>query len=273
MESGADGRALRLATGITTAVTERGDRGGSPTVLLLHAWAGSRRSFAALLPLLPPGAWAVAVDLRGHGDADKPSTGYDLPTLASDVVAVLDALEVDRAVLVGASSGGYVAQQVAVSAPDRVAGLVLAGAPHDLRGRPPFADELARISDPVDPEWVRAFTAGFTDLDRLPGWYVDLMVEDALRLPAAIWTATFDGLNRSRPPTDIGVIDTPTLVVSGGRDGLLGRDQTTALVSAIPGAEWIDYADTGHLVLEEQPARLAADIAAFLATLPQEDQS
>src|SRR5215207_2140041 len=196
MGPGEGDRRLRLATGITTVVTERGAPDGEPPVLLLHSWAASRRSFAALLPLLTSRLRAVAADLRGHGDADKPPAGYDVGTLATDVVALLDALGAARAVLVGASSGGYVAQQVAVSAPDRVAGLVLAGAPHDLRGRLPFADELAHISDPVDPAWVRAFTEGFTDLDRLPGWYVDLMVEDALRLPAPLWMATLDGLTR-----------------------------------------------------------------------------
>jgi pimeloyl-ACP methyl ester carboxylesterase len=271
MKPPAGGRLLRLATGLTTAVTDDGDGDGSAPVLLLHGWTGSRRSFAALLPLLSTRVRTVAVDLRGHGDADKPSTGYDLASLAADVVSVLDALEIPRAVLVGASSGGYVAQQVAVSAPDRVAGLVLAGAPYDLRGRPPFADELARITDPVDPTWVRDFTAGFTDLDRLPSWYVDLMVDDALRLPASIWMATFRGLTTSLPPVEVGVIVVPTLVISGGRDALLGREHTLALVSAIPGAQWIEYPDTGHLVLEEQPARLAADVLSFLAALHGQD--
>jgi rifampin ADP-ribosylating transferase len=268
MGSDAGGRLIRLSTGITTAVSEQGNPGGFPPVLLLHAWAGSRRSFAAFLPLLPPHLRAIAVDLRGHGDADKPPAGYDLPSQAADVLAVLDALEVGRAVLVGASSGGYLAQQIAVDAPHRIAGLVLAGAPRDLRGRPPFADALARITDPVDPAWARSFTAGFTDLDRLPSWYVDIMVEDALRLPASIWMASFRGLNTSPPPTGGGVITAPTLVISGERDGLLGRDQTAALVSSIPAAEWIEYLDTGHLVLEEQPGRLAADVAAFVDALP-----
>lgn len=272
MEPAGGGR-LRLATGITTSVTEAGEAGAWPPVLLLHGWAGSRRTFAPLLPLVARHVRTIAVDLRGHGDADKPATGYDLPALATDVVAVLDALGMDHAVLVGASSGGYLAQQVAVSAPDRVAGLVLAGAPHDLRARPPFADDLAQVSDPVDPAWVRRFIAGFTDLDRLPSWYVDVLVEDALRLPAPLWTATFLGFHTSRPPTELGVIEAPTLVISGGRDGLLGRAQTDALVSAVPDAQWIEYEDTGHLVLEEQPARLAADVVAFLAGLDEDDES
>jgi pimeloyl-ACP methyl ester carboxylesterase len=118
---------------------------------------------------------------------------------------------------------------------------------------------------------VRSFVAGFTDLDRLPSWFVDVVVEDALRVPARIWVASLSGLVTCPPPTDVGVIKAPTLVVSGGRDRLLGQEQTDALVAAIPGAEWIDYPDTGHLVLEEQPEQLAGDIADFLADLPARD--
>jgi pimeloyl-ACP methyl ester carboxylesterase len=272
MAPAGDGR-LHLATGIATAVTDDGEPSADPPVVLLHSWAAARRSFAALAPLVAPHVRTLAFDLRGHGDADKPAEGYDLPTLAADVVAALDALAVPRAVLVGASSGGYLAQQVAVSAPERVAGLVLAGTPHDLRGRPPFADELASIPDPVDPVWARRFLAGVTDLERLPSWYVDVLVEDAVRLPAAIWEAAFRGLNSSRPPTDLGVVSAPTLVISGGRDGLLGRAQTDALVAAVPDAQWIEYEDTGHLVLEEQPARLAADVLSFMADLAEDDGS
>lgn len=273
MKSAGSGRLLHLSTGIRTVATEQGNPARGPIVLLLHPWAGSRRSFARLLPLLPSSVHAAAVDLRGHGDADRPPTGYDVATLADDVVAALDALGVRRAVLVGASSGGYVAQQVAVTEPDRVAGLVLAGSPRDLRSRPSFADALEHMPDPVDPVWVRTFTAGFTDLGALPPWYVDLMVEDGLRLPAAIWWASFLGLHRSRPPTELGTISAPTLVISGSEDGLLGREHTVGLVAAVPGARWLEYPDTGHLVLEEQPARLAADTTSFVAALPRPEEA
>ena len=60
-------------------------------------------------------------------------------------------------------------------------------------------------------------------------------------------------------------------MISGGRDDLLGREQTDALVAAVPGAQWIEYEDTGHLVLEEQPARLAADVVSFVADLAEDD--
>ncbi|MGY1810114.1 alpha/beta fold hydrolase [Blastococcus sp. SYSU D00669] len=255
---------LRLSTGLRTGYTEDGDPDGRPALLLVHAWAGSRREFSLLQPLLPAWVRSVAIDLRGHGDADKPPSGYDVPTVARDVVAAMDALDLPDVVLVGASSGGYVAQQVAVDAPARVTGLVLAGCPRDLQGRrAPFADDVDALTDPVDPAWVRRFLAGFTDVSRLPGWYVDLGVEDALRIPADVWRASLHGLGQAPPPTATGTISAPTLVVSGDRDELLAG-QAAELAAAIPRARWVRYPDAGHVVLWDQPARLAADIAAFL---------
>jgi rifampin ADP-ribosylating transferase len=257
---------LALSTGIGIGYSEYGDPDGRPALLLLHAWAESRRSFAILAPRLPAWLRTVAIDLRGHGDADKPLTGHDLRTLADDVVAAMDALELSDAVLVGASSGGYVAQQVAVDHPRRVAGLVLAGAPRDLRGVPTFAAEVQRLRDPIDPAWARTFVAGFPHTT-VPDWYLEHAAVDALRLPAQVWRATLAGLTSSPPPTEVGEITSPTLVVSGAADGLLGREQTAALVSAIPRARWIEYPDAGHVVLWDQPERLAADIAAFLPSV------
>jgi pimeloyl-ACP methyl ester carboxylesterase len=258
---------LQLATGIATGYTEDGDPDGRPALLLLHAWAESRYSFARLVPLLPPWLRTIAVDLRGHGDADKPPGGYGLPSLAADVLAAMDRLDLPSAVLVGSSSGGYVAQQVAVDAPARVAGLVLAGVPRDLRGRPSLAGEIETLTDPVDREWARRFVTGLTRAESLPGWFVEQRVADALRLPAATWRATLEGLCTSDPPTVRGPIAVPALVVSGDDDELLDLGQTAALVADLPGARWLRYPGTGHCVLWEQPARLAADITEFLATV------
>jgi pimeloyl-ACP methyl ester carboxylesterase len=115
---------VRLGTGLTVPYVAQGDRCGVP-VVLLHAWGESVGCFDRLLPLLPATIHAVAMDQRGHGAADKPADGYTLPELADDVVAFLDAVGLTSAVLLGSSSGGYVAQQVAVRTPDRVAALSL----------------------------------------------------------------------------------------------------------------------------------------------------
>ncbi|MEP7036518.1 MAG: alpha/beta hydrolase [Actinomycetota bacterium] len=256
---------LELATGVTLSYVSTGPASGTP-VLLLHAWGESRRSFDRLVPVLPT-IHAIAMDQRGHGDAAKPKVGYSLEHFAEDVVAFMDAAGIAKAVLVASSSGGYVAQQVAVTWPHRVAGLVLVGSPRDLRGRPPFADEVQRLSDPVDPDWVRDSLTWFPRHHQVPQWYLDDRVQDGVAIPADVWRDTFNGLVAARPPTDTGTIAAPTLLIWGDCDELLTRQTQEALASAIPNSRLLTYADTGHLVLWEQPGRVASDLIAFMDAL------
>jgi pimeloyl-ACP methyl ester carboxylesterase len=256
-------RRIRLDTGVTLAYTTTGPKSATP-VLLLHAWAETRLSFDRLIPLLPEGVHAIAIDQRGHGDAERPETGYSLDGLARDVEAFLDALGISSAVMVGSSSGGYVAQLVAIRSPSRVSGLVLVGSPRTLRGRPSFADEIETLTDPIDPDWVRRSLTWFPRFAPVPESYVDDRVREGARVPAHVWRATFLGLTTASPPTDAGTIAAPTLIVWGDRDEVLTRDQQEALAAAIPHSRLVVYADTGHLVLWEQPERLAADLASFL---------
>jgi pimeloyl-ACP methyl ester carboxylesterase len=84
-------QAVQLGTGLTVSYVAQGDRSGVP-VVLLHAWSESVGCFDRLLPLLPPTIQAVAMDQRGHGEADKPADGYTLVDLADDVAAFMDAV-------------------------------------------------------------------------------------------------------------------------------------------------------------------------------------
>src|SRR3954451_9146949 len=101
-------QAVRLGTGLTVSYVAEGDRVGVP-VGLLHAWGGALGCFDPLVPLLPATIHAVAMDQRGHGAADTPADGYTLLDFAGDVVAFLDAVGLTSPVLLGSSSGGYVA--------------------------------------------------------------------------------------------------------------------------------------------------------------------
>jgi pimeloyl-ACP methyl ester carboxylesterase len=176
------------------------------------------------------------------------------------VVAFLDAMDLPSAVLVGSSSGGYVAQRVAVDHPDRVAGLVLVGAPRSLHGRPAFADEVDRLTDPVDPEWVRASLAWFPLHHPVPDWYLADRVADGARTPARVWQQALAGLTEAPPPTETGTITAPTVIIWGERDDLLPRTDADLLAAAIPNAHLVIYEDTGHLVLWECPDRVAHDL-------------
>jgi pimeloyl-ACP methyl ester carboxylesterase len=116
-------RRVRLATGVTVPYLEQGDPQAA-AVLLLHEWVESSACFDRLLQAMRPTLRVFAMDQSGHGDAAKPADGYALVNFADDIAAFMDAVGLQSAVLLGSSSGGYVAQQVAVQVPHRVDGLV-----------------------------------------------------------------------------------------------------------------------------------------------------
>jgi rifampin ADP-ribosylating transferase len=260
---------VRLPDGTSLPYVEQGDRSGVP-VVLLHAVAESWRSWSRLLPHLPRELHAIALTQRGHGEADKPPTGYRLEESAADVAAVLDALGIDRAVVAGTSSGGLVAQQVAVDHPRRVLGLLLVGAPYSLRGAraPAWVSDVAALSDPVSPEFARESVDSFSVGRAIPRDFVEAMVEDAMQAPAQVWRAVMRGLVEADPPTELGRIRVPTLVLWGDRDAALPREQQERLVAAIPVARLAVYEGTGHLVLWEEPERVAADLVELVRSLP-----
>ncbi|WP_411375722.1 alpha/beta fold hydrolase [Arthrobacter sp. MPF02] len=262
---------LRLRTGITVPClvedNEKDDR-GAPPLLLLHAWGESRHCFDRLVPRLT-GCRVYAPDLRGQGGADKPADGYSLAEQAEDAAGILDALGVPRAAVVGSSSGGYVAQQLAVAHPEKVVALVLVGSPLSLQGRPAFADEVDALTDPLDEAWVRDSLAWFPLLHDVPAWYLEDRVRDGLQMPARVWKAILNGLCEAAPPTESGTIHAPTLILWGRQDNLLPRRDQETLAARIPGAVLKVYPDVAHMVLWECPDRVAEDTTAFLLSVDQ----
>lgn len=271
MESGV--RAVALRTGISVTCFVQGSAGstnddGAAPLLLLHAWGESWRSFVRLIASLPS-AVVVAPDLRGHGGADKPEEGYSLIEVADDVAALCECLGVKRAHVLGSSSGGYVAQQLAVTHPDLVLSLMLVGAPLSLQERPVFADEVEQLVDPISEEWVRDSLAWYRLLHAVAPDYIEDRVQDGLSMPAAVWKASMRGLFEAVPPTDVGSISAPTLILWGAHDHLLPRSHQETLAARIPGARFTIYPGTGHLVLWECPERVAADAWAFVREVTQ----
>jgi len=103
---------------------------GTPVVVFLHSFGGSTQQWAAQLAHVRQTRRAIAIDLRGHGRSDARANGdYAVDSLASDVAAVADELDLQRFVLVGHSMGGAAASAYAGKHGDRLAGLVLVGTP------------------------------------------------------------------------------------------------------------------------------------------------
>jgi pimeloyl-ACP methyl ester carboxylesterase len=129
-------------------------------VLLLHSYAGSSAHWNAQLTHLRRRRRALAMDLRGHGRSGAPSSGdYSIDSLAEDVAAVADALELRRFVLVGHSMGGATAVAYAGKHPRRVAGLVLAGTP----GKSP-PEEARKIMGALQADYDKVMTGYWNSL-------------------------------------------------------------------------------------------------------------
>jgi pimeloyl-ACP methyl ester carboxylesterase len=102
---------------------------GEP-VLLLHGWPQHWQAWGKLIPLLSAHHRVLCPDLRGFGWSDAPRGGYDTASLVADVLALLDALELDRVLVIGHELGGRVAFHLCLRAPDRVRRLVTLNAMH-----------------------------------------------------------------------------------------------------------------------------------------------
>src|ERR671929_2082888 len=120
-----------LATDLQVHYAEQGNPTGA-AVIFLHAYVDSWFSYSRVVPLLSAEYHAFAPDQRGHGDSDKPQCCYTADDYAADVDAFMDAVRVEKATLVGDSSGGLIAQRVALDQPHRVSRLVLLGSPPTL---------------------------------------------------------------------------------------------------------------------------------------------
>jgi pimeloyl-ACP methyl ester carboxylesterase len=121
--------------------------GGAPPIVLLHGLSANATEFAALGGALAPRFRVVAPDLRGRGGSDQPATGYTMADHAADVVALLDALGLERVVLGGHSFGGFLAIYIAVHHPERVARLVVIDAAIEIHPnvREMLGPSLARL--------------------------------------------------------------------------------------------------------------------------------
>ncbi|MDK1473350.1 alpha/beta fold hydrolase [Streptomyces sp. 549] len=242
---------------------------GSLPIVLVHGWADSWRTFEPVLRRFPASLHGYAPTQRGHGDAAKPPDGYTPEELAADLVSFMDAVGIERAVLVGGSSGGVQARIVAGRYPDRVAGLVLLGTPAALADKPgamELWEAVRELPEPVDRAFAEEFSRGMTAGSMSPA-FTDAVVTESLKAPARVWRDTLRGLLETDLPATLSGILVPTLVLWGDRDELLTREDQQTVLDAIPGSRLVVYEGAGHCLYWERPEHVVRDLADFVATL------
>jgi pimeloyl-ACP methyl ester carboxylesterase/predicted GNAT family acetyltransferase len=261
-------KSVTLASSVRLQYAERGDRDGHP-VVLLHGFTDSWLSFSRVLPSFPRSWRAFAISQRGHGDSDRPATGYGMPDLAADVVAFLDAMALPRVTLVGHSMGSLVAMQAALDAPARIDRLVLVGSAAHMRSTEVLGlvKEIEALGDQVPPDFARAFQES-TIHHPVPPEFLARVIEESLKVPARVWRAAAAGQLAADYSGVLDRIATPVLLLRGDHDTLFPEAAREALNTRLPGAVLKIYRDTGHALHWERPAEFVRDLEDFIAAAP-----
>jgi pimeloyl-ACP methyl ester carboxylesterase len=267
-------RTILLRSGVRLRIAESGPTGGVP-VVMLHGWGASLYMYRHALERLPvAGIRTIAIDLRGYGLSDKPLTddSYSLTAYCADLDAVLDALELPAAALVGQSMGGGLALRYTLMRPERVSklglinptGLVAVPFVALLRHSPPAIINAAGAR--LVPRWaigaiLRRLAYGdpaiVTDRDVDEYWAPTQLAGFVHAARAGLsefdWSVVSDA-ETSR-------LAVPALVILGKQDRLVPN--TTEAAARLRGSR-IEWVPGGHCAHEEHPELVYDMIAGFV---------
>jgi 3-oxoadipate enol-lactonase len=267
----AAGDLRRIAVnGVNLAVEVRGQ---GPAVLFIHGYPLDHSIWDHPMGALE-GWTRIAPDLRGMGQSDSPDLGYSMATYAEDLLALLNTLGVERAVLCGHSMGGYIAFEIVRRARERVRGLVLmntraeADSPEARRARDAAAIQAREGG-------AQAIAAAMLPRMLAPATLLHdpTLADRVQRMMAATPVAGIlgaIGAMRDRPDSFSllsGLGGLPTLILAGDSDQLIPRDRTQAMADALPGARLAIVPGVGHLAPMESPEPVTALLGEFLAGL------
>ncbi len=250
-----------LAAGI--AYQESNPPGAAgPPLLLVHGAGGSRVHWPEGLRALP-GRRVIAVDLPGHGRSPPPGE-RSVAAYARRVLALLDALEVPAAAVAGHSMGGAVALTLGLTAPARVAGLVLVGTGARLRVAP------AVLEATVDPAALARAAQAMVENSFAPGASAALVAPFVERLRATapgVAHDDFAACDAFDVMARLGELAVPALVVCGEEDRLTPPKYAEFLHARLRGSRLLRLPAAGHMVAIEAAGPVVEAVGAFLREL------
>jgi len=273
--------------GVTVHYKEAGQ--GDTALLLLHGFASSTYSWREVMEPLAEDARIVAFDRPAFGLTERPMPGdfpdgvnpYTADAQVDLTVGLMDALGIERGVLVGNSAGGTIATYTALRYPERVKALVLVDAAIYSGGgssswvRPLLTSPQARRIGPLLVRNIRDWGYQFGQ----SAWHDPARFTDEIwanyskPLQAENWDRALWELTQASRPLGLDQrleeLAVPVLVITGDDDRIVPTEQSIRLAGEIPGAELVVIPNCGHVPQEECPDAFLAAMAEFLAGLPQ----
>ena len=254
------------ANGIQINVREQGQ--GEPSLVFLHYWGGSSRTWNEVIARLADQHHCIALDSRGWGESDAPAQGYGISDLANDAQSVIKALELKSYVIVGHSMGGKTAQLLASRRPVGLAALVLVAPSPPSPTALPKEQREALLHAYDSRESVAYVRDNILTAVPLTDAQKERVIEDSLRGAPAARLAWPTQAMLEDIRSDAHFINVPTLVLSGERDQV---DPTSRLreelLPCISGSQLQVLPEIGHLPMLEAPETVARAIRQFVAKL------
>lgn len=253
------------------------DFGTGPAVLLIHGFPLNRQMWQPqLLPLAETGYRVIAPDLRGFGDSEAPDSGYSMDGFADDIVALLDALKIERAVVGGMSMGGYILMNLLERYPDRVRAacfIATKSAADDETGRErrsAVAAEAERLgANPIIKIFAELLFAHETMqtkpelIAKVTSWMRDTN-------PKGLAGGLLAMRDRKDYTPLLGNFKQPSLVIAGAEDRAASPDSAATLIKGLTGCKSRIIEKAGHMVNMEQSQAFNDTLLGFLNALPDE---
>ena len=221
------------------------------TLVFLHGYGGQAIQWKNQLNEFSNSNRVVAIDLRGHGQSDKPLDDYSMMQIGEDLELALEQLEIgERLYLVGHSFGGAIAAEYAVAHPDRIAQLILIATAGEFKIHPFYRlllrlpKESLKYLNPIVRDWLSAPPLV------MHAWYHQNV-------------AKWNGWSLFRS------LNVPTTVIRGHQDRVFSKSMFDEVARTIPNAEEIDVGASGHLVMLERRQAVNRVIQACLKTQPR----
>ena len=246
------------------------EQGEGDPLLLIMGLGSASGLWYRLMPALSERYRAIIFDNRGVGRSDAPSGTYPIETMASDAAAVLDAVGLESAHVLGFSMGGFIAQEFALENPERVSSLILAGTACGGKEGVRAAPEVLTA---LEARGVKTIEEGFwamapynydpsTPRARIVG---DLAISLRTSLKRECYMAQLLGIvswvgSHSR----LGGIKMPALVIHGENDQLIPPENGRTLARLIPNARLVMLPRAGHKFMTDQPEAAVEAILSFL---------
>jgi pimeloyl-ACP methyl ester carboxylesterase len=223
--------------------------GAGPSVILLHGGLGHSGNWGYQVPaLVDAGYRTVVVDSRGHGRSTRDSRPYTYELMASDVQAVMDAVHLEKAAVVGWSDGACIAMILGMRAPSRIAGVFFFGCNMDPSGTKEFTP------NPIVSRCFSRHTKDYAQLSATPDQFT-------------AFTEAVGLMQQTEPNysvADLARLTVPVAIVQSEHDEFIKPEHAEYLARSIPGAELIVLPGVSHFAPLQRPEQFNSVVIGFL---------